>query len=69
MAQGNREYGMGEATLFAFSGASLGAIAAGLGPMGMATGALTFLAAAGPVMAAGAVAGLAAFGLKRTMAD
>jgi hypothetical protein len=69
MAQGHREYGMGEATLFAFSGASLGAIAAGLGPVGLATGALAFLGGAGPVMLAGAVAGLAAFGLKRTMAE
>ncbi|MFM7324803.1 MAG: hypothetical protein ACKO63_19615 [Nodosilinea sp.] len=69
MTYGNRDHRMGEATLFAVSGASLGAIAAGLGPVGMAAGVLAFVMGAGPVMVAGAVAGLAAFGLKQTMAE
>jgi hypothetical protein len=35
----------------------------------MAAGVLAFVMGAGPVMVAGAVAGLAAFGLKQTMAE
>jgi hypothetical protein len=35
----------------------------------MAAGVLAFIMGAGPVMVAGAVAGLAAFGLKQTMAE
>lgn len=69
MIHGNQDHRLGEATLFAIGGASLGAIAAGLGPVGVAAGLLAFVMGAGPVMMAGAVAGLAAFGLKQTMAE
>ncbi|XGB41792.1 MAG: hypothetical protein LVS60_16430 [Nodosilinea sp. LVE1205-7] len=70
MVQGKGQHLVGEATAFALGGAGAGALATALfGNMGVTFGSLAFALGAAPVMAAWAVVGLAAFGLKQTMAD
>ncbi|MFZ4640720.1 MAG: hypothetical protein ACOYMP_10015 [Nodosilinea sp.] len=70
MVQGKWEHLVGEATAFAVGGAGAGAVATALfGNMGVAFGSVAFAMGAAPVMAAWAVVGLAAFGLKQTMAE
>ncbi|MBU6230248.1 MAG: hypothetical protein KGQ93_11200 [Cyanobacteria bacterium REEB459] len=70
MVQGKWSRLAGEATAFALGGAGTGAIASALfGNMGVALGSAAFALGAAPVMVAWAIVGLAAFGLKQTMAE
>jgi hypothetical protein len=64
---GNSE-SLGEAAAFTAGGAAAGAgVAATVGGMGLAVGGTAVAITAAPVIAAGAVVGLAVFGLKKSL--